>query len=417
MPVRFPFVNRRHQPRPRIVTGSFRLLFLARGVSVFGDYFVNVALAFAILDLTGSASDLSAVLAAEAAAMIAGLLVGGVYADRLPRRTIMVGADLLRATVEVTAAFLLLTHTHQFWPFPVLFAVYGVGSGFFNPALTGLVAETAPREDLQRANATLGLATSVGAIAGPVLAGLLVAGPGAGVAFALDAATFVASAALLAAIPQTTTRAVAQTFFADLREGWDDFRSRTWLWLKVVHWTFFLLFAYAPLFVWGPLVAKRDLGGAIAWGVISTAFAIGAVAGRIVAQHLTPARPVLTCFALTLAAVPSLLLLAAAAPYPLIALTHAVMGAAFAYYGSVFAAVMQRSIPLERLSRASSYEWLGSMALMPLGFAIAGPLESAIGLRASLLLAALWTTISTIAVIALPAVRLFRWPEDTAPPS
>ena len=199
---------------------------------------------------------------------MATVLVGGVVADRLPRRRVMVAADLLRVATQGAMAALLVAGAAEVWMLALLAALTGVGTGFFNPASTGLLPELVPPERLQQANALRSSAVSAGEIAGPLIAGVLVAVAGAGTAIAVDAATFAVSAACLARlrVPPRASRAAA-SFVADLRDGWTAFRSRRWVWTFVVYFALgnMMWAAWSAL---GPIVADRELGGPEAWGTV-----------------------------------------------------------------------------------------------------------------------------------------------------
>ncbi|MGH2760984.1 MAG: MFS transporter, partial [Thermoleophilaceae bacterium] len=260
---------------------DFRLLFLGQAVSVFGDRMVAVALAFAVLEVGGSASAVGLVLACATAPMVGSVLIGGVVADRSSRRAVMIGADIVRVGSQGAMAALLLTGTAELWMLAALAGVTGAATGFFNPASTGLLPEVVPAEELQPANALRSTAVSGGEIAGPLAAGVLVAAAGAGWAMAVDAATFAVSALCLMRlrVPARVARAAA-SFVSDLREGWGAFRSRRWV------WTFVLYFAISNM-LWGawsalgPVVADRDLGGAAAWGTVLAAVGAGALVGSL----------------------------------------------------------------------------------------------------------------------------------------
>src|SRR3954451_11254710 len=244
---------------------EFRLLFWAQAVSVLGDRMVGIALAFAVLHLGGSASAVGFVLAARILPMVGTLLVGGVVADRVSRRAVMVGADLARVVTQGAIAALLLTGSAEIWMLAVLSGATGAATGFFNPASTGLMPAIVPPERLQEANGVRATALSGGEIVGPAIAGVLIAGFGPGWALAIDAATFAVSAAFLARL-QLPARVAREggSFLADLHEGWGVFRSLTWV------WTFVLAAAIGNL-LWGawttlgPVVAEQELGGAAAW--------------------------------------------------------------------------------------------------------------------------------------------------------
>src|SRR5437773_1404543 len=257
---------------------EFRLLWLGQAASAFGTSLVPVALAFAVIDLTGSASALGIVLSAGLVSRVVLLLFGGVVADRLPRQSLMLGADLLRTASQGAVAVLLLSGRAQIWELLVLFALYGAGDAFFSPASTGLVPDTVRADRLQQANALMSLSRSLAWVAGPTISGLLVAGVGPGWVFAIDAATFAGSSASLALLrlPRVLDALAHSSVLSDLRGGWREVKRRTWVWATVVRFGISNL-AIAPLFVLGPFVAQDSLGGAKAWGLIGTGAGFGAV--------------------------------------------------------------------------------------------------------------------------------------------
>ena len=270
---------------------DFRLLWLGQTTSAFGSALVPVALAFAVIELTSSEAALGLVLAAGLCSRVVLLLLGGVLADRLPRQRVMLAADALRALTQGLVAVLLLSGQAQVWHLLVLFALFGAGDAFFSPASTGLVPETVSPGRLQQANALISLSRSAAWIAGPLLAGLIVAGTGPGLVFAIDSATFVVSTVSLALL--RLPRVVARPYggvLADLREGWHEVTARTWVWTTIARFSVSNL-AIAPLFVLGPFVAERSLGGAASWGLIGTCGGIGAVLGDAAALRLKPRRP------------------------------------------------------------------------------------------------------------------------------
>ncbi len=247
---------------------DFRLLFGAQSVSVFGDRMVAVALAFAVLSVGGSASSVGLVLAARTLALVGCLLAGGVVADRVSRRAVMVAADLVRLVSQGATAALLLSGGAHVWSLAALAAVTGAATGFFNPASTGLLPAIVAPGLLEQANGLRATAMSAGEIAGPVLAGVLVAAAGAGWALAVDAATFALSALFLAGLhPPPSQERERTSFLCELRDGWGAFTAWTWVWA-------FVACAALGNLVWGawsalgPVVADRDLGGAAVWGTV-----------------------------------------------------------------------------------------------------------------------------------------------------
>jgi len=227
---------------------EFRLLWLGQATSALGSSLVPVALAFAVLELTGSVSALGLVLSAALVSRIVLLLVGGVIADRLPRQHVMLGADLLRTASQGVVAVLLISGHARVCELVVLIALFGAGDAFFAPASTGLVPETVRADRLQQANALMSLSRSVALVAGPTISGLLVAGVGPGWVFAIDAATFAVSSGSLACLrlPKSVSEAPRATVLVELRDGYREVRSRTWVWATVVRFSISNL-AIAPL--------------------------------------------------------------------------------------------------------------------------------------------------------------------------
>jgi MFS family permease len=384
---------------------EFRLLFAGHGVSVFGDRMVAVALAFAVLEVGGSASEVGLVLAASWVPAVASVLVGGVIADRVSRQTVMVSADLLRVASQGAMAALLISGTAEIWMLAALAGVTGAGTGFFSPAATGLLPEVVPAEGLQPANALRSTAASVSEILGPVAAGLLVAAAGAGYAIAADAATFAISAACLAAlnVARTTDRERVG-FLSDLRDGWMAVRSRRWVWASIVY------FAVANV-MWGawtalgPVVADRNLGGAGPWGTVLGAVGVGALLGSIVATRVRPSRPLVFVALMEALFGMPLAFLAAGASVPLLALGAVLSGAGLMLGMSVWETTLQREIPPESLSRVASYDWFGSYAVYPIGLAIWGPLAGVIGIHMALWLAFGLFIASVVTLLAVPDIR------------
>jgi hypothetical protein len=288
----------------------------------------------------------------------------------------------------------------------VLAALYGTADAFFQPAFTGLLPQTVSHPgQLQPANALRGLSFSVASIAGPALAGLLVAVVGAGWALAVDAATFGLSALLLAGvrIPGRVERA-ASGFWEDLREGWTTFRGTTWVWTFVL-WASVANLVWGAWGVLGPVVAERDLGGAAAWGAVNAALGVGALIGALAAIRRIPRRPILAATITGFLGVPALVLLATGAHAGPLAVAAALCGVGMMYGNTVWESALQRHIRPDALSRVSAYDWFGSFAFAPLGLAIWGPLAELVGIGEALWLAAAITLVSTLALLAVRDVR------------
>jgi MFS family permease len=396
----------------------FRLLWLGRTASSVGDAMVPIAIAFAVLtDLGGSAFDLGLVSASFTAARVAFILVGGVWADRLPRRLVMLTTDVIRLVSQATIAVLLFAGALDVWMLAIGSAVSGAAAAFFGPASTGLIPQTVSAARLQQANAFMSLSESATNIFGPALAGVLIGLSGTGVVFAIDAASYAVSALFLAFLPVRGAIAAArQSFVRDLARGWREVRSRDWLQGA------FAVFALsntsiACFFVLGPLVFEQELGGAGEWGLAITVGAVGGVLGSVIALRWRPRRPLVASFLVCLPI--SLTLLALIPPLPAVAVGLAL---ALSFGGvnvgnALWHTVLQANVPEHALSRVSSYDWLISLVFMPLGFLLAGPLADGIGLETTLLLAAFVSAGANVAVLALPSVRHMPQPAAVLEPA
>jgi len=388
---------------------NFRLFFIGYVSSLVGSAMVPVALMFAVLDQGDGTAAVGYVLGAETVPLVALLLLGGVVADRLPRRVSMIGADLVRFVSEGLLAVLLLTGSAPLWVMLVLAAVLGAGQAFFNPAMTGLMPELVSAERLQPANALRGVASSTGQVVGPALAGVIVAAGGAGWAIAIDSATYAVSALCLLrlAIPARPP-APPSSMLVQLAGGWHEFRARTWLWVIVAQFATFNALCYAPFMVLGVVNVRDHLGGAAPWGVILAALGAGSILGGLLSVRLRARRPlVIATFGAALFAAP-VALIAVPAATGVIAAAAAVAGVGLAIFGTLWETTLQREVPPEALSRVSAYDWFGSVAFVPLGYLIAAPIAALLGVRTTLLAAAVWAAGSCAVVLATPSVRNLR---------
>lgn len=400
------------EPRRRLALlheGEFRLLWIGQSTSALGDALVVLALPFAVLDLAGSASDVGFVLAAYTVPLALFALVGGVWADRLPRRGVMLVADAVRAALQAAVAGLLLAGVAALWQLIALTALYSAATAFFQPALLGVVPEVAHGATLQPANALLGLSRELAFVAGQPLGGAIVAGLGPGAAFAVDAGSFVVSAGALAVLRTVDSVAAPRVaFLVELRAGLRAIAARTWLWV-VMAWSWsHLLIVVAPVYVLGPVVAKRSLGGAAAWGLIAGAFSAGAVAGSAVALWWRPPRPLLAAAVLQLPAAAGPALLAGSASAPPIAAAQLAAGLAAGFFTAVYQSAMQARVQPELRSRVGSVHWLGSTVAVSCGYVVAGPAAAAANIRIVFAVAAAWVVVSTTAILLVPTVRELR---------
>ncbi len=356
---------------------DFRLVFAAAAVSFLGDGIQPLALTFAVLDLTGSATDLGFALGAWTIALVASLLVGGVVADRFGRRVVMIGADVVRLASQGAIAALLITGRATIAEIVVGQALLGAATGFFNPASSGLVPRVAG-EWLQQANSLRGMAMASGAIAGPAIAGGLVAASSPGVALAIDAGTYAASALLLARVQRDIPAQPAGRFLDDLRRGFAEVRSRTWLWCTLVALSIVNAVTVGFMVI-GALIVKRHLGGPGGWALILSLQGVGALVGGSALLRVSPRRPLLVATLIGLVPVLPTFLMAVPAALALIAAAALLGGVGEMVFNTLWETTLQQHIPDEARSRVSSYDWFGSLALRTVGYALIGPFAAAVG--------------------------------------
>ncbi|MEU1673600.1 MFS transporter [Streptomyces roseifaciens] len=384
----------------------FRLFFTGYVTSLFGSSMASIALSFAVLQAGGGGTELGLVLSARILPLVLVLLAGGVLTDRLGGRQVMLAADVLRCLTQAGLALALLGGAPHLGTLLVLVALWGAAEALFTPALEAYVPRMARDESLSDANALLGTARSAASVAGPALAGVLTAAAGPSCVLALDAASYAVSVVVLRLLPGPDRKAAARaSFVTELREGWAEFRSRTWLWVTTAHVCLFNLFVWGPLLVLGPVVAERRLGGATSWGLVMALYGAGAVAGGVAVLGRRPRRPLLVATAATVAwSLPSAAL-ATGQPLPWICAGALAAGAGSAVCGTLYATATQRQVPSGTLARVSAYGSFGAFALGPVGLAAAGPLSVLVGTSGVLGFGAVWQLAAVAVVLSLPAVR------------
>jgi MFS family permease len=384
---------------------DFRYLFAARAISYVGTYLAPIAVSFAILDIGGGATAIGLAFAAWTLAQVAMLAVGGVVGDRIPRRLVMIGSDVASTAVRTTMGLLLVSGHAQVWELIALQTCGGAAVAFYSPASYGLTREVVPEEQLQQANGLLSIARNAAFPLGAAIGGSIVALISPGAALLFDAGTYATSALLLSRIHVKSIARAGAGFIRELREGWGAFVEQTWVWVLVVYISLYFLITYAPFFVLGPYVAKHSMDGVRSWAFVVTGEGVGALLGGLAALRWRPREPMVkTGLLLMFSAAQNLIL--AFHPTTLL-LTAAAMGAGFAFaLGSVvWDTTLQRKIAPEKLARVASYGWMGAMIFLPAGYALAGPIAMAIGLKTYLLIAAGWIVASTLFVIRLRSVR------------
>ena len=399
-----------------LVEPNFRRLWIGQTTSAIGDGITGVALTFAVLGVRGSAADLGFVMAAFMVPRVLFMLVGGVWADRLPRRLIMVGSDVVRAVAQLVLAIAILSGGAGLPIFMVVALVSGAASAFFQPAVIGLIPQSISPARLQQGNALLNLSQSTAQMVGPIVSGLLVALIGYGWIFALDAVSFAISAAFLLTMriaPAPVTE--RQSFLTELADGWHEVVSRRWLVTSLGAFAFGNL-AFACFFVLGPLVVEQRLNGASDWGILMGAFGFGGLTGGALALRWRPARPLVATFGLLFAGPAALLVLSAAPPLPILAAALAVMAVAISACNTFWHTTLQQQVPETSISRVSSYDWMVSLLIFPVGATVAGPLADGLGPERTLFIFAALSAIPTAVVLGMRSVRAVRR-ADSAPRS
>jgi MFS family permease len=386
---------------------AFRPLFGARAISAVGDAVAPLALAFAVLDTTGSVSDLGFAFASREVCSVAVLLAAGVWADRVRRERLMICSNLLSAAAQLTTGVLLVSGQIRLWELIALQAVAGASGGAFNPARNALTPQIVPAAQLQPANALLGVTDSASGVIGPVLAAALVTAGSPGIALLTDGVSFLASAALLTMIHTDRPERERSRFVDDLRGGWSEFRSYGWLW-KSVALVCVCNMLSGPFFVFGPVISRHDLGGAGAWGAILAASSAGWVVGGLLSVRVRPRRPMLACWVLALLGPCELVALALHPNVEAVAAATLVSGAGLAMGLTYWFTTLQSQVPSESLSRVSSYDDLGSFVFNPIGLALAGPAAAAFGIAHTLLGAAAISLCAVVAALSIPEIRNLR---------
>ena len=360
---------------------EFRLLWLGQSASTIGDALILVAVGLYVTRLTGDPSDVGIVLGAYSLPVVLFVLVGGVVADRLPRQQVMIVSDLVRCALHATLALLIATGAIRIWHMVVIGALFGTAEAFFRPAYTGLVPQTVDEEDIQPAQALSGVSMQLAEIVGPALATALVLGVGGAAAFAVDAATFALSALLLMRLRprERGERGPQATVLVELREGWTAVRERAWVWATVLAFSVALLLAIAPFFVVGAAVAEDVYGSDAIYGLSNAAWGVGTVTGAILGSRWKPLRPLR---AAVRCAIPWPLVIAVYGLGPPVTLLYAAMatgGVGIGLFAVWWETALAQRIPPHLLSRVSAWDWMGSLALLPIGYLLAGPVAARLG--------------------------------------
>ncbi|MEU6275903.1 MFS transporter [Streptomyces populi] len=393
-------------PRP-VWSRDFALFFVARALARLGETMLPVALAAGLLRYGYGVGAVGLAMAASAAPFAGLVVFGGVIADRFSTRRLMIGADLVRLVAQSIAAVLFFTGHVVLWQICVIGAVNGVAGAVFQPG----VASTVPRlaSDIQGANGAIRIAESAAQLAGPALAGLLVAFASAGGVFVAHAGTFALSALclLLLRLPPAAPGSRNHGgggFKADLAEGWREFRSRTWLWAVIAIWCVYMISVWGPTV---PLVATEVVQrhGPRAYGLVNSALGAGTVVGGLLALRLRPRRMLRagSVALVTFACFPASV--GAGFGVPAVSAAAVIAGAGMSFWGVMWATSVQTQVAPGVLNRIHAYDVAGSLAMMPVGQALAGPAASALGADNVLLVAGVMSLVVSVALLSVPAIR------------
>ncbi|KOU40865.1 MFS transporter [Streptomyces sp. WM4235] len=393
--------------RPEWAGRNYSLLTAAAVVTNLGSHGALIAASFAVIQTGGSPGDVGLVAAARTLPLVLFLLIGGAIADRLPRHRVMVGANALNCVSQAAFAVIVLTGHPRLWQMMLLTALCGTGTAFFNPAAEGMLLSTVSGPHANRAFALFRMAMNGAGIGGAALGGALIAAMGPGWVLAVDAAAFAVAGALRAFLDvgHIPDRVPGGGLLSDLREGWVEFKARPWLWSIVLQFSVVVAVVGAAEAVYGPLVARDRLGGAAPWGLALAFFGVGTIAGAFLMMAWKPRRLLLVG---TLCVFPLALPSAGlAVPLPVwaLCLVMLVSGLAIEVFGVSWMTTMHQEIPEEKFSRVSAYDWFGSVSMLPLATALAGPVESAVGRTSALWGCAALVILVTGLVLLVPDVR------------
>ncbi|WP_435822290.1 MFS transporter [Actinacidiphila alni] len=386
---------------------NFRLLVGASFITNLGNSGALIAAAYAVIESGGSATGVGLVAAARTLAMVVFLLIGGTVADRIPRQRVMVTANTVNAVSQAAFALLVLAGHPALWQMAALTAVGGSAHAFFSPASEGMVLSTVETAHAGKAFSVFRLSMNGATIGGAAVGGALVAAIGPGWVLAVDAAGFAVAAAMRSRLDVTdgARPTTSSSMIGDLREGWREFASRSWLWGIVVQFAVVNAAVGAAEAVYGPLVAREKLGGAGPWGLALAAFGIGTVGGGLLMMRWKPRRMLLVG---TLGVFPLALpcaALALVAPVWALSLAMFVTGVAIEVFAVGWMLALHQEIAEDKMSRVSAYDWFGSVAMTPIAMALAGPAAELFGRTQALWGCSALVVVLTGAVLTIPDVR------------
>jgi MFS family permease len=390
---------------------SFALLWAGQTLSRVGDFVYEIALAWWVLEKTGSAETMALVLVFSITPSILFLLLGGVAVDRLPRIALMLFSDIGRALTALIVAVLAFSGQLQVWHVFAASLFFGFVMAFFQPAYAAVVPQIVPQDDLPSANALTSISANLGRVAGPALGAAIVGWFGSSTAFAINGVSFVISAILLIPllfmdIPRPT-RSEESHVLQDLREGFTAVIAKPWLWISILVFSLVNVTLMGPYSVAMPFLVSDFMQADVnRLGLLYSIFPIGFVIGGVWLGRYQklPRRGVLMYVTLALGAI-MLGLFGFHMPLWILIAAALVNGIALQFGALAWTHLLQEKIPNEQLGRVSSIDAMGSMGLMPVGMALAGWATATLGPALVFIAGGALTAFVGIAAILHPAIR------------
>lgn len=387
----------------------FRYLFFARFLTVLGNSIAPIALAFAVLDIGGTVSDLGIVVASRSILNVIFLIIGGVLADRYSRNRVLVSSSLIAAISQTIVAWSVLDGSATVMSLVLLGALNGAASGIALPASSTLVPLTVPAHNLRGANALIQLSINSGTIIGASLGGVLISSVGPGWGLAVDALGFAVSAPLYFLIRISSTQIYSSTTHVlhDLKEGWKEFISRSWVWITVVQFTIINAAFSGVVMVLGPVIADASFGRAH-WGGIIAAQSVGLITGSYLSLKWRPRRDLFVSVMLVAFCAAPMLMLSQPVSKIWLMVAFFVAGVVLGLFDVSWAHALQTHIPQDKLARVYAYDAIGSFVAIPFGEFVAGPLVSHYGTSNVLLVSAMAVILIALGTCLIPSVRQLK---------
>lgn len=390
---------------------KFYQFFIARTISNFGNGMSPVALAFGVLEIAGAdAVSLSLVQGARTVPILLLLIVGGTIADKYGRAKVMGLADMWLSALILIAAWSFITGSPSVWLLTIVGLLSGLLNGIWYPAFAGLVPIIVPEEKLQSANAAIGFGSNIAFMFGTAGAGLVVLYFGVGWALVIDALTFLIAGALvypLSKLPQPGQAMQGEkvNFLRELRLGWKEFKTRSWLVTIVIAFAFINMTFEAIWAVLGALQTREHYDGAATWGLVLGFMSLGFLVGTVIANKIRPKYPLRLVMILMLAEPVFTLAFGTVQPLFILLISAVAVGIAMDIFYVMWSTTIQQNVPSESLSRVNSYDSFGSFVFGPLGIIVAGPLAIAIGVNETLIIGAAISAVAILASLLVPGVR------------